>query len=283
MTPNSLDLWRLSDELSIIDAVILVTGNNPAEGWWNTNPLPHIWVKNTNYDGFEPVFKAVRGAVLSNQLRVSLVTRARKEREMFEEHHYESEHRQAKVDGTERKIPYDFLVKLQFKGGKVFTNGTISSFESADSIYILDEPDWNETTVAVDDLRKWLASKHIFPEFFFPNTPIDGFRNRDHPRYSAKLACAVAAWEEVEKPKPKKSVKGTVEAWVLANADRFEMVGSDGTPTEQAVKQVASVVNWDTAGGAVPTSTTVTDNDNEQPEVVQNFEDIVFDPDDPPF
>lgn len=135
---------------------------------------------------------------------------------------------------------------------KIIKGGTVE-FDESNAIYILNEPNWIETTIELDELKRWLKSRGITPEFFFPEGAPDGFRDPKHTRYSAKLACAVAAWETVKSRSNNKSVKATIEEWVRANAAVFDMVGPDGLPTENAIQQVAQVVNWDPSGGAVPT------------------------------
>ena len=41
LTKGSLDIWRLSDELNVIDAAILIIGENPSEkiGSWEDEVL----------------------------------------------------------------------------------------------------------------------------------------------------------------------------------------------------------------------------------------------------
>ncbi|MFC3060474.1 hypothetical protein, partial [Paenirhodobacter populi] len=129
-----------------------------------------------------------------------------------------------------------------------------------------------ETTIAVDDLKAWLSSKGLAPRFFFPQGRPEGFRNPEHPRYSPKLACAVAAWEAVKSAKPNMSPKATVEEWIRSNAVRFKMVGADGVPTSKAIKEVYAVVNWATSGGAMPTSIGVKDDDAQHDENTENFQ-----------
>ncbi len=281
MTLSSMDLWRLSDELGIIDAVILITGNDPSEGWWSTEEVEAKWVQKRDYDGFEPVFKALRNAAFSNAIPVNLVARARDEHSIYTNYRFEGERRTHRSfldsDENEVKVPYDIILKTDFgfPPKTTFTNREIRNIEEGTSFYFLKEPSWEETTVKVDVLKKWLSSKGIYPSFFFPDQPIEGFRNKEHSRYSPKLACAVAAWEAVEQPSKNKSVKATLDAWIQANAVKFDMVGEDGTPTDLAVKQVASVANWQTSGGAVKTSNpgpSQIQTELEQP--IQNFEDV---------
>jgi hypothetical protein len=56
-------------------------------------------------------------------------------------------------------------------------------------------PDWKLTTVTVDDVRGWLASRGVKTGFFFRDaTDAPDYLNPKHPRYAPGLAAAVNAW-----------------------------------------------------------------------------------------
>jgi len=60
---------------------------------------------------------------------------------------------------------------------------------------------WNDSTVATADLREWLSSKGLHPEFFFPDaTCAADYLDPNNPRYAFKLAAAVRAWQAVTDP-----------------------------------------------------------------------------------
>lgn len=274
---TSLDYWRLADELSVIDAAILITGNDPGEKQDDYDETGYRigQSQRRDYEGFEAVFKALRLAILSDKLRATVVARARDTFEIDDSFSVMGERmaRRTEVDANadEISVPFDTLIRASDFKASIFTNRSLSLLKNATKLYVLKEPAWDETTVAVDDLTAWLSSKGLAPSFFFPQGRPEGFRDHNHPRYSPKLACAVAAWEAVKAAKANLSVKATVEEWVRANAVTFGMVGSDGVPALKAVSEVSAVVNWATGGGAVPTYTGVKEDDMQHNENVENF------------
>jgi hypothetical protein len=119
-----------------------------------------------------------------------------------------------------------------------------------------------QTIIRVDDLKVWLLSKNLKPEFFFPETqnilchPIKSFAkennipdylNEDHPRYSAKLAAAVEVWLAMENQKllVGKSAKTAITEWLEQNYSE--------QLSKQATEECAKVANWDTKGGVPKT------------------------------
>lgn len=274
---SSLDYWRLADELSVIDAAILITGNDPAQ-WENVrdeNGNCEGRSQCRDYVGYEPVFKALRQAILSDKLRATVTFRARDRFEIDDGYSVMGEKLplRSEIDANafEVSVPFDTLLRASDFRMSIFSNRSLSTLSNATKLYVLKEPAWDETTVAVDDLKAWLSSRGLAPAFFFPQGRPEGFRDSKHPRYSPKLACAVAAWEAVQHPKPNMSAKATVEEWVRANAVRFNMVGPDGVPAAKAVSEVSAVVNWATGGGAVPTSAGVKLDEVDANENVENF------------
>jgi len=264
MTLSKMDYWRLAGELSVIDAVILITGNDPSQMhdlYQHEDVDEYELVQTTGYEGFDATFKALRNAIFSNRLRATLAFKA------------------DNLAGLgDRRPAISALVRAAGLDLKVTSSWKLNTFRDAADLLVTEEPDWQETTVDVDDLKTWLAGKGLYPEFFFSGDRAEGFRDKKHHRYSPKLACAVAAWEAVETSKPNMSPKATIEEWVRANAATYEMVGSDGLPTNQAVDQVSSVVNWATGGGANPTSSPTRMEEAECGETeIQNFHAVHLD------
>lgn len=274
---SSLDLWRLADELSVIDAAILITGNDPAEKKDDYDDTGYVigQSQRRDYPGYEAVFKSLRNSVLSNKLRATIALRARDSAEIDGAFYASGEpvffRKEVDANFNEIAVPFDILLRASDFRMSIFANRTLSALHNATTLYVLKEPAWDETTISVDDLKAWLSSKGIAPEFFFPRGNPEGFRDPAHPRFSPKLACAVAAWEAVERPKPNTSPKATIEEWVRANAVRFNMVGADGIPTAKAISEVSAVANWATSGGAVPTHVGVEDTHTQSPEKIENF------------
>lgn len=259
MTLSSLELWRLSDELSVTDAAILISGNNPSEkimrydengqGVRDSNGVCEEYQR-TDYDGFDPVFKALRTAIFSNKLKAILGAKARKP-----SLNYGTYGNPEMLYGEgEIEFSFDVLIRASGYSASIYTNRRIDNLSNASKVYVLDQPDWTETMINVDDLKDWLDGRGLYPDFFFPEGKAEGFRDKAHPRYSAKLACAVAAWEAIERQQPNKSVKETITAWVHSNAVSFGMAEGVGIVPKLSVEDVAKVVNWAIMGGAPPTN-----------------------------
>ncbi len=285
MTLSKMDYWRLSDELSVVDASLLVVGLNPGEvSLEDADIATSRLVKERVYGAgrsideadFRAVFKSMRSAIIGNNLRANLAFSARSP--AYQTFSYEGEYRSEKIpaDDNENVVNFDQLFKLADHGPRLFADKKLD-LASARELYILSEPNWHETTVSVNELKIWLASRGLAPDFFFPKGNPEGFRDKSHVRYSPKLACAIAAWEAVKGSKKNMSVKMTVEEWVKANAVTFGMVGTDGVPSNQAVEQVAAVVNWATGGGANRTGEDQLDELEAPNKEVQNFSDVTSD------
>lgn len=277
---SSLDYWRLAEELSVIDAAILITGNDPEEKEDVRDDNGYIigQQQRRDYNGYEAVFKALRLAILGDKLRATVALRARDPVHINGGYYVSGEpvhyRRELEADGNELAVQFDTLLRASDFKRSIFSNRSLTLLKNATTLYALKEPAWDETTVSVDDLKAWLSSRGLAPRFFFPQGQSEGFRDESNPRYSSKLACAVAAWEAVAKAKPNMSVKGTVEEWVRANAVVFGMIGKDGVPTEKAISEVSAVVNWQIGGGAVPTSVGVKDDADQAIENVENFKKV---------
>jgi hypothetical protein len=77
---NSLDFWRLADEFCVVDAAILITGNDPSERFDISDENGHavrdangVWrtAQRRDYTGFEATFKSLKIAIRANKLRAT--------------------------------------------------------------------------------------------------------------------------------------------------------------------------------------------------------------------
>lgn len=110
-----------------------------------------------------------------------------------------------------------------------------------------------ESTVEVESLKAWLASRGFRRGFFFPDKDdAPDYLDPSNPRYAPKLAAAVRAWQAVTDP-GKKSPKQALEKWLRENAAAFGLVDEDGNPINQAVEDCSKVANWNQSGGAPKT------------------------------
>lgn len=259
---RDIDYWKLNESLSVVHAAMLASDLEPGSIVFkdkNDVASGYFRFKSDNdYEGnyftsspYVAVFTAIRSAVLSNKLNANISHIAR-------DAPYYGRVRDF-LDSGEDFINYDTIVVTNGAVLKSNVSENEASWGRQASVIYVKEPDWNQTQVNVDELKEWMGKRGFHPSFFFPEGSVEGFRDKAHPRYSPKLACAVGAWEAVERSKPNKSVKGTVTEWVRANAVMFDMVEADGVPSASAVEEVAKVVNWDTKGGANRTGGEVID------------------------
>ncbi|QFT59507.1 hypothetical protein FIU94_11800 [Sulfitobacter sp. THAF37] len=290
---EGLDFWRLADELSVIDAAFLTLMLEPGDfellspnspmasqirqnsGWGKYDNTERVDLEEgigIAASEFRAVFKAIRSAILSDKLPARVVNLGRSPGYSW----YGDMYLPIPGDESERTLYYSYT----------FYSGRTSIFSNSDSvltdkdtdeerkIYIVKEPDWHQTTVELDALCAWFKSRGVAPLFFFPEGIPDGFRDKDHARYSAKLATAVAAWETIPRPAKNKSVKQTLTDWIISNGVRFGLGNEDGTVSATVAEEVAKIANWNTSGGATPTYTELDDTKGSANAEVRNFAEV---------
>ncbi|SHK54975.1 hypothetical protein SAMN05444000_13810 [Shimia gijangensis] len=251
--PSALDYWKLTDELSVVDAAILITGNDPAQHYWDDD---NNKIQETNHVGFEPAFKALRSAILSNGLRANIKLSARFPFDTYRGG-YDTPPSDTYDDFTtsnEQGFKYTELMSRDPSYGTIKANFSLAAFEAGETVYICTEPNWRETTILTSDLKDWLRERNFFPAFFFGTGIQEGFRDKGNPRYAPKLAACVAAWEAVSQPARNRSVKQTLLDWLRSNAANFGVADGDGIVSEAVADELAKVVNWNPKGGATPTN-----------------------------
>lgn len=270
---TSLELWRLADTLSVTNAAILITGGDPSSHFWNDDGarVQETW----QHDGYEAAFNALRGAILSNKLQASVKHSMRGSRVGFSGHEGEGPY-DILSQPNEEQISYDLLIARHDKSinrgaivpGKTSLNFSLDDLRGERFLYVCKEPNWDQTTVDVDHLQEWLKHRGVFPAFFFPEGRTDSVLNRNNNRYSAKLACAIAAWEAVKTKVPNKSVKQTLQDWVQSNGVQYGL-GENGVVSPNAAEEIAKIANWDPKGGANPTSIEAPETKPEKP--IENY------------
>jgi hypothetical protein len=106
------------------------------------------------------------------------------------------------------------------------------------------------TTVSLDNLRTWLASRGVTSGFFFPQgTNEPDYLNPSAPHYAPKLAAAVRAWQ-LAPVIHGKSPKECLGKWLREHAAEFGLTKDDGKINETAVNEIAKICNWSAEGGA---------------------------------
>lgn len=109
----------------------------------------------------------------------------------------------------------------------------------------------DKSTVNMDSLKAWLASKNVSVEQFAGlSDTSDDFLNRDDLAYSPKLAATIAAWRHVKNnPINGLSVKQQLTNWLTNNSARYWPDGIDPKVTDTFIKEAARLANWDSEGG----------------------------------
>lgn len=279
--------WKLCDELSVVDAAILIIGENPSQHveLWDQEDNVRIYDEHgvpktkqrQDYDDLKPVLKALRAAILGNRLRAKISYPARGVKNYSPDLSIMGEpvYHTVKLEldpYQEERVEFDHLVSCQSGEGRLHIGGPIQVARGADELWVFKEPNWEQTTVEVDDLKRWLNGRGIRPRFFFPNSSTGGLDDKTGPRYSPKLACAVAAWQAVLKQQKNKSVKESLAMWVQANGVQFGLGDETGLVPKKAVDEISTVANWNTKGGATPT---YIEDETEFPEAVDNFDSAI--------
>lgn len=216
---EALDYWRLCDELSVIQAALLIIGVDPA----TSQEYISEWSANDRHAGYDATLAALTHAILAGRLKATIRKSARQRGYNEEPEENES------VGRDERGI----------------------------QIIYKDEPDWNMTTVQVEELRAWLRTRGFKTGFFFPeDTESADYLNPADSHYAPKLAAAIGAWEAVKADPVAmrgKTAKQAILIWLRRHADQYGLTKDDGTPNEQGIEEVSKIANWDTKGGAPKT------------------------------
>lgn len=218
---NTIDpIWHLHDDLSVEDAAALIANEDPLRIERDRNDFDF----SEKYGRVAVVRKAIIGAIKSGKLKATL--------------RYNVAHQ---------------MTAWEYDGnGSLDSIGTFIDVmdDENNHYYMCRTPDWNETTIDREELRRWLVSRNAAVGFFFGDKEEQrGYLDPDHARYSAKLAAAVSAWEGY-KEIPGKTPKQAMEKWLREHASEFGLVDDDGNPKKTPVDQCSEVANWQIVGGA---------------------------------
>ncbi|MDC4312840.1 hypothetical protein J7D37_04270 [Acinetobacter baumannii] len=115
-----------------------------------------------------------------------------------------------------------------------------------------------QTRIKRNDLVKWLADRHCYPDFFFSNKNEPPYLiQNNNPQYSPKLCAVIHAWEATKEAEENNnldgmSVKKYASNWLENNAQKY---GVEGVTNYD---DMAAIVNWNTKGGRVSEKPTLT-------------------------
>lgn len=216
---EQLDYWRLCDELSVVQAALLIVGADP------TGSQEYIdqWDATQRPKGYDGALAALKAIVLSKAMKATI-----------------------------RRPPHGNSWLAARPHGTAILPGS-----GGMEVFCEVEPDWKITMISVSDLREFLKRRGIQTGFFFPQ-PEESVEYLDpnRPYFSPKLAAAVHAWQAVKSDPAlvrTKRVKGALIVWLNQHAGQYGLTDKNGLPNETAIDEVAKVANWDTKGGAPKT------------------------------
>ncbi|MCY1206632.1 hypothetical protein D9M72_182060 [compost metagenome] len=234
MEPDWMEHWRLSADLSVVHAALLMVSIDPSSevgtncDGWKTNEQP---------PGYAAAKAALTTAILNGKLKAKIrriawhlgwdeelgegesIARA----EVYPDYSAEAE---SPSPGRDSPLTTK-LRKLVYRA----------------------TPDWNLTTVEVATLRDWLSARGIRNGFFFPQvrqaTGLPAYLDKNHPRYAPWLAAAVLAWLHAVRIDGK-SAKSGIEQWLRDHAAEFSL-------SKLGIRECSKVANWARLGGAPKT------------------------------
>ncbi|MGH1471639.1 MAG: hypothetical protein ACRBCS_10625 [Cellvibrionaceae bacterium] len=238
---EELDYWRLCEELNIVQAALLIVGEDPSCAEYIEGHEVERRPK-----GYEAAKTAICGG-LKNFIRYE------KELSEFETEtaNMPSDCRNAQDLALENDDYFSDLLKRAIAGTLVpqmdfdINGNYVGAIDGTIDLYT--------STVNADSLKQWLRLKGFTTGFFFPE-PVEtmDFLEPLNSRYAPKLAASVKAWQAVTDP-GKKSPKQALDKWLREHAAEFGLTNDEGKPIEQAIEECSKVANWNTKGGATKT------------------------------
>ncbi|MDC1436368.1 hypothetical protein N8303_03850 [Gammaproteobacteria bacterium] len=235
---EELDYWRLCEELNIVQAALLVVGEEPNLAEYTEN-----WEVHKRPLGYEATKTAISGALKLYKKYLDEVADLEDQT-----YHLQVEHPNAPDLLADNQDYLNSMLRRSIAGELVSNNET-----DINGNLVGGAIDVNKSTVKYDSLKQWLAYKGFRSGFFFPE-PAEtlDFLDPLNPRYAPKLSAAVRAWQAVTDP-GKRSPKQALDKWLRENAAQFGLTNEDGKPVEQAIEECSKVANWNAKGGATKT------------------------------
>lgn len=245
--------WALHDEFRVVDAAALVAGVEPnAVNWGAQGGSSHpevVAVDGTVASDHIPIIRtvilAITNAIWAQKLPVNIRHSAR-----------EYGHADCTGDIEYREVE---MCSPKPRHGNTAEEDELLALNC--SCFYKPFPDWFLTTIERDSLIAWLRSRHFpVPFFGLESEGKPAYLDRDHDRYSPKLAAAVRAWEALEDEElwSGQSPKSAATKWLEANYSELDLVTTDretGKPqmNRTGIEQAAAVVNWRPQGGSPKT------------------------------
>lgn len=224
------DLWNISDDFSVADAASLVAGYNPS--------MVERCANDTFFDRAFPRYqialKALTNAINNNKLKAVTRVSARE---------YGNADMMADIEYSEAEFVQSF-------GNTAEEDEQLASDHSC---FYRPFPDWKLSTVNRGDLVQWLSGRGVRTGFFFSDaSDAPDYLDPSNPRYAAKLAAAVRAWQAVTDTSGR-TPKQALAKWLREHAAEFGMTDDEGKPNETAIEEASKLANWQPGGGAPKT------------------------------
>ena len=232
----SLEGWRLVTDLTVVDAAILIVGGDPShtETVFDPHGEEYYEAKVTSgHKGYDGTFAGLTGAILSGSLRATLK--------------YAIED----AEQPRSKLGENFWLLTKQDLNPFFEGGANFSWNSG-NVRIAKNPDWDMTTINVDNLKAWLRSKGRMTGFFFPEPKnadeADAFMDENHDHFSPDVALAISAWRALSNEQRfPRGVKAAIEDWIDAHPEAWK---GEESLSLAAKERIATLVNWKRTGGA---------------------------------
>jgi hypothetical protein len=241
---DELDYWRLCEELTVIQAALLVVGEAPNH---------HNEIEKMEVDQRPMGYEAAKTAIIH----------ALKKRIDYETAHLEIEVLNTRIP-NEQELQYVESLRIgSIQGNRVpeyeydINGNRCGAIEGSFDLAC--------STVRVASLKRWLRDRGFTTGFFFPaksDTP--DYLNPKHPRYAPKLAAAISAWLAVgdENLRRGKSAKSAMSLWLTTNYRTLGLIHKRdneknktkvGDINKLAIQEAAKIANWEDEGGSPKT------------------------------
>ncbi|MCP5017691.1 MAG: hypothetical protein GY938_20830 [Ketobacter sp.] len=238
---ENLDYWRLCEELNIVQAALLVVGEDPTIAEYAED-----WEVQDRPKGYEAAKTAICSG-LRNHIR------------------YEKELNDIEAQDASLRVDHPNTTSLLYENDdylNVLRSRSVSGILVEQREYDINgnpfgsiegSVDVYKSLVNADSLKQWLRRKGFKTGFFFPE-PVDtlDFLDPSNPRYAPKLAASVRAWQAVTNA-GKRSPKQALDKWLREHAVEYSLTNNEGKPIEQAIEECSKVANWSPKGGATKT------------------------------
>lgn len=224
-------LWSLHDPLTVEQAAALIAGVDPT----SVDPSGDFFKDRetglTDSDGItwvQTAFTALTNAIDGGRLKAQL--------------RYDAEPRYvAGIDNLMERSRWqsEDVQEIEDGKGELYVIGAV--------------PSWSNSFITRADLVTWLMGTPIRPEIFFPEaSDAPDYLDPSNPRYAAKLAAAVRAWQAVTDTNGR-TPKQALAKWLREHAAEFGMTDDEGKPNETAIEEASKLANWQPGGGAPKT------------------------------